>query len=58
MVIPSRMSDMSLPSTRASTLCGVDKSGRGGAYRTPNVETLEYAHSDGVDELPPKVGVG
>lgn len=38
---PSRIMDISLPSTSASTPCDVVKSGTGGVYVTPNVDTLE-----------------
>jgi hypothetical protein len=45
---PSRSIDMSLPSTSASTLCQRDMSWIGGEYLTPNVDTLECAHANGV----------
>ena len=40
--------DISLPSTSASTLWEGDKSGNGGSYLTPKVETLEWAQAEGV----------
>jgi hypothetical protein len=49
---PSRNEDISLPSTSASTLYDVDKSGNGGEYRTPKVDTLECAQLAGVGEFP------
>jgi hypothetical protein len=38
---------MSLLSTRASTLCVVDSSVRGGLYLDPKFETVENAHAAG-----------
>ena len=46
--MPSRIIDMSLPSTSASILWAGSKSGNGGVYLTPKVETLEYAQAEGV----------
>ena len=43
--------DISLPSTSASTLWEGDKSGNGGSYLTPKVETLEWAQAEGVRPL-------
>lgn len=45
---PSRSIDISLPSTSASTLCQRDMSWIGGEYLSPNVDTLEWAHANGV----------
>ena len=47
--IPSFNVDISLPSTIASTACSAVKFGKGGAYRTPKVDTVERAHEGGVD---------
>lgn len=55
--IPSRIIDMSLPSIRASTPCGVVRSGTGGKYLTPKVETLEWAQAAGVGVFMP-IGEG
>ena len=49
--LPSRSMDISLPSTSASMLRSVDKSGTGGVYRTPNVETLDRDHAAGGEIL-------
>ena len=43
--------DISLPSTRASTPWAGDKSGNGGLYLTPKVETLERAQAEGAYAL-------
>lgn len=53
---PSRILDMWLPSTSASTLCHVVKSSNGVEYRAPNVETLECDHAVGVVEIFPRSG--
>src|SRR3984957_8898248 len=50
------MSDISLPSTSASTLCSAFKSGIGGVYRVPNVDTLEEAHAASVGGVEPPAG--
>ena len=55
---PSRSMDISLPSTSASTPWAGDKLGNGGSYRTPKVETLEWAQAEGVRPLTlPTTGV-
>ena len=49
--------DISLPSTSASTPWAGDKSGNGGSYRKPKVETLECAQAEGVRPLTLPTGV-
>lgn len=49
--------DISLPSTRASTLFDELRSGICDTYRTPNVDTVECDQAAGVG-LPPMAGVG
>jgi len=46
---------MSLPSTSASAPWAGDKSGNGGVYLTPKVETLEWAQAEGLPPTCPAV---